>query len=294
MELRHLRYFVAVAEELHFGRAATRLGMAQPPLSQQIRRLEEELGVLLFERTKRRVQLTEAGRVFLDEARRTLAQAERAARAAQRAQRGEIGRLEVGYVGSAAFDVLPEILRTFRARFPEVELALHELTTAQQVRALDDERIGVGFLRPPLYDGRLASRVILREPLVVALPATHPLAHHRRIPLGALAGEPFILYPRHLAPGPYDQVLSLCHQAGFSPRVTQEAVEMQTIAGLVAAGIGVSLVVATVQDLRSSGVVYRALDGAAPTMDLAIAWRRDDPSRVLAAFLGIAADRAEA
>ena len=294
MELRHLRYYVAVAEELHFGRAAARLGIAQPPLSQQIRRLEDELGVLLLRRTRRRVELTEAGRVFLEEARRTLAQAEQAMRAAQRAQRGEIGRLDIGYVGSAAYDALPEALRAFRDRFPDVELGLHELSTAQQAQALHERRLDVGFLRPPLYDAALVHEVIVREPLVVALPATHPLASQRRIPLRALATEPFILYPRSVAPGPYDQLMSLCRAAGFSPRVTQEAVEMQTIAGLVAAGIGVALVVATVQDLRSGGVVYRALADAAPTMDLALAWCADDPSRVLAAFRAVAADRAEA
>jgi DNA-binding transcriptional LysR family regulator len=287
MELRHLRYFIAVAEELHFGRAAARLHIAQPPLSQQIRHLEEELGVPLFTRTKRRVQLTEAGQVFLAEARQTLAQAEQAVRAAQRAHRGEIGRLAVGFVSSATAEVLPAILRMFRARFPEVELTLHELVTSQQVHALRQGRLQMGFLRPPVHDDALALETVLREPLVVLLPNTHDLASRRQIPLSALAHESFILPPHTPGFGLRDHVQQVCQAVGFSPRVSQEALQFQAIIGLVAAGLGISVVPASVRLLRQQGVVYRALQDQTPLREMAIAWRRDDTSSVLQAFLGV-------
>ncbi len=287
MELRHLRYFIAVAEELHFGRAAERLHIAQPPLSQQIRGLEAELGVLLFQRTKRRVQLTEAGRLFLDEARRVIAQADHAVRVAQRAHRGELGHLVVGFVGSATASVLPDILLAFRTQFPEVSLSLQEMTTTQQLRALHEERIHLGFLRPPIDDEHLALEIILQEPLLVVLPQSHVLARRRRIPLRALAREPIVLPPRELGPGFQDQIVGLCQRAGFSPQIIQEAVQMQTVVGLVAAGMGVSLVPASVQTLRRHGVVYRSLQASSPRVDLAVAWRRGDPSVVVHTFLDV-------
>ncbi|MBV9229224.1 MAG: LysR family transcriptional regulator, partial [Chloroflexi bacterium] len=193
MELRHLHYFIAVAEELHFGKAAERLQMAQPPLSQQIRQLEDELGVQLFYRTKRHVQLTEAGHVFLQEARQTLIQAEQAIVAARRAGRGELGRLAIGFVGSATSDILPTLIRGFQERYPEVELLLRELTTAQQVRALQDGRIHVGILRPPVHDDTLRIETLFKEPLIVALPERHPLSSQVQLPIEALAREHFIL-----------------------------------------------------------------------------------------------------
>ncbi len=288
MELRHLRYFVVVAEELHFGRAAARLHIAQPPLSQQIHQLEAELGVPLFQRTTRRVTLTDAGRLFLEDARRILAQVEQAKQSARRAQRGELGRLVVGFVGSAASDVLPILLRAYRDRYAEVEVVLREMDTAEGLAALEAGTIQAGILRPPIDDPSLACEVIRREPFVVALPKQHPLAQRAPIALPDLAGEPFILFPRRWGSGLYDNVISHCHQAGFSPRVVQEATEMSTIVGLVAAGIGISLVPASVALLRTAGVVYRALGESGLMAEMAVVWRRDEQSPVLDAFLEVA------
>ncbi len=288
MELRHLRYFIAVAEELHFTRAAERLQIAQPPLSQQIRALEEELGVQLFKRTKRRVQLTDAGQVFLEEARLAIAQVERAIRAAQRASRGEIGRLGVGVNSSATHSFVPEVLRVFRQRFPCVELVLHELASYQQVQGIRDNRIDIGFLwLPNVNDSALSFMTIWQEPLIVALPETHPLANLPEIPLTALVSEPFVLPPRQLGPGFYSQIINLCQQAGFNPKVVQEAILMQTIVSLVAGGVGVALVPASLQSLQRVGVVYKALQGQKLELEMAVVWRRDNSSQVLQEFLKV-------
>jgi len=287
MELRHLRYFITVAEELHFGRAAQRLHIAQPPLSQQIRQLEEELGVVLFHRTKRSVQLTDAGQVFLEEAKQVLIQAAQAVQAAQRASRGEIGQLVVSFVSSAAYNVLPKILQAFRARFPEVNLALHELTTDKQLQGLRDGWIDVGFLRPPIEDDTLSLATIFQESLVVALPEIHPLSRQPQVPLKALINEFFILFPRPLGPKLYDQIVGLCQQAGFSPNVVQEAIQMQTIVSLVAAEIGIALVPASVQNLQRRGVIYKAIQEATPKAEIAVIWRSNDLSSVLHQFLSV-------
>ncbi|HEY7063164.1 MAG TPA: LysR family transcriptional regulator [Chloroflexota bacterium] len=289
MELRHLRYFVAVAEELHFGRAAARLHIAQPPLSRQIQQLEAELGVALFDRGQRRVRLTDAGAVFLGEARAVLARAEQAAEAARRAARGEVGSLVIGFIGAASYSVLPAVVPAFRARLPAAELVLHEMTTAEQLDALRAGRIRAGFVRPPVAGPALAAEIILREPLVVALPAGHPLAARRRLAVAALADEPWVLFPRRLAADLYDQIMALCERAGFRPRVAQEALQMQTVARLVGAGSGVSLVPRSVQQLHGAGVAYRPLrDAPAAAVEMAIAWRRDDASALLRQFLAVA------
>jgi len=290
MELRHLRYFVAVAEELHFGRAATRLHLAQPPLSRQIRALEDEVGVALLARTNRRVALTEAGRVFLEGARRTLAQADAAVGDARRAARGEIGRLALGFVGTATYDVLPRLLRAFRVASPDVVLELRSLTTGEQVAAFRERRLDIGLLRPPVDDPTLALRTIVREPLLAVLPDTHPLAGYARVPLGALADEPFILYRRASGPATHDRIVGACLRAGFSPAIVQETDEMQTMAGLVAGGLGVALMIAPVGAPHSAGVVYRPLEGAAPTWEMALAWRRDNETAVVRAFLAVSGD----
>src|SRR5579863_2731797 len=209
MELRHLRYFVTLAEELHFGRAAERLHIAQPALSQQIRRLEDELGVPLLARTKRRVRLTAPGAAFLEHARSTLAEAHEAVRAAQLASRGDTGSLVMGFVTSALYGVFPDIIRVFRERFREVRLTLHELPIVQQLEWLRNGRIQVSFLRPPVEDPALNARIIFKEPWVVALPDTHPLARRAQVPLRALSEDQFMLFPRELAPGLYDQLLAV-------------------------------------------------------------------------------------
>ncbi|HEY9637977.1 MAG TPA: LysR substrate-binding domain-containing protein [Coleofasciculaceae cyanobacterium] len=294
MELRHLRYFIAVAEELHFTRAAERLQIAQPPLSQQIRSLEEELGVQLFKRTKRRVNLTEAGQVFLEEARQVLIQFEQAVQAAKRASRGEIGRLAVGVNSSATQSFLPSVLQVFRERFPCVKLVLHELASYQQVQGIHDNRIDIGFLwLANVDDSALSFLPMLREPLIVALPETHSLANLPQIPLNALANEPFVLPPRQLGAGFYSQIISFCQQAGFSPKIAQEARLTQTIVSLVAGGVGISLVPASLQNLQKVGVVYKSLEGQQAEMEMAAVWRRDNSSQVLQEFLKVVREIAQ-
>ncbi|MBD3885272.1 LysR family transcriptional regulator [Phormidium tenue FACHB-886] len=287
MELRHLRYFITVAEELHFGRAADRLHMAQPPLSQQIRQLEAELGFQLFHRTKRSVQLTEAGQVFLADCQKILRQLDQAVRTGQQASRGELGQLAIGFVSSAAYSVLPPILQTFRATLPQVRLELHELTTDQQLQWMQDGRIDLGFVRPPVEDEQFRLMTIFQEPLVVALPIAHPLVNQPQVSLAALASEAFILFPRPLAPGLYDQIISLCQQAKFSPNVVQEAIQMQTIVSLVAAEIGIAIVPVSLQNLQRTGVVYKSLLESTPQAAIALAWRTQDTSATAQRFLEV-------
>jgi DNA-binding transcriptional LysR family regulator len=284
VELRHLRYFVAVAEELHFGRAAVRLGIAQPPLSQQIRQLEQELGAALFNRTKRRVELTPAGRAFLEHTRQILAETERAKRVARRAGRGEIGRLAIGFVSSADLDVLPRVLRAWHERFPDVEVELHALLTAAQVEALGHGRIDVGFIRLPTDETGLVVDAIQREPLIAVLPERHDLARRARVRLRDLANETMLLFARHTAPGYFDVFIGACRRAGFTPRLLAPG-SMQTNLALVAAGLGVSLMPASIRNLRRAGVVYRPLTPPVPQVDMAVAYRRDEPSAIVAAFL---------
>jgi DNA-binding transcriptional LysR family regulator len=292
MELRHLRYFIVVAEQLHFSRAAEILHIAQPPLSQQIQNLEQELGVPLFLRTRRSVQLTPAGKAFLVEARKVLAQAERAIEAAHQAHKGIVGRLEIGLVSSAVTEALPNVLKRFRTRFSLVEVQLHSMATSEQVQALREGQIDVGLLHPPVIDASLELEIIRREPLVVILPDSHALANQASIELSQLSAEPFIMYLRAWNPGTFDQVTSLCRDAGFSMRLGQQATGMQSIASLVAAGFGVSLVASSLQLLQSAGVVYRPLQGVTPTIDLAVAWRADNTAPTLLNFLEVARETA--
>ena len=262
MELRHLRYFIAVAEELHFGRAAQVLGISQPPLSQQIQALEQEVGARLFERTNRRVELSEAGRLFLHEARLVLAQVDKAADVARRAQLGELGELKIGFTSSAPFNSsIPQAIFAFRQAFPAVHLNLQEMSSTEVAESLVDESIQVGLMRPlPLPDS-LSVIELMREPLVAVLNAGHSLVEgsERGLHLAQLADEPFVFFPRTYGSGLYAQLLNLCRDAGFSPHVAQEAGEAMTIIGLVAAGLGVSVLPASYQRIRIDGVVYRTL-----------------------------------
>jgi DNA-binding transcriptional LysR family regulator len=285
MELRHLQYFMAVSEELHFSRAAKRLQMAQPPLSQQIRQLETELGFQLFHRTKRHVQLTAPGEFFLNEVQQILQQLQRAIQLGQQVSRGERGQLVIGFVSSAAYNVLPEILRHFRTTVPDVTLELRELTTEHQLELLRVGQIDVGFLRPPLEDAQFHSELIFRESFVMALPETHPFVNHTTVALRSLATEPFILFPRRLAPGLYDPIISLCRQAGFSPIIAQEAIQMQTIVSLVAAEMGIAIVPASLQNLQRAGVVYKPLQDKMPDIAIAMVWRKQTASPTLECFL---------
>jgi DNA-binding transcriptional LysR family regulator len=292
VELRHLRSFLAVAEELHFGRAAARLHISQPPLSQQIRRLEDEVGARLFRRTNRRVQLTSAGRAFLNEARQAIASAERAVGAAQRAERGEIGELVVGYVMSATYGPFPEMIRRFRKRLPEVDLKLRNLRSVHQSQALRDRRIDVGLVRPHAADSRIEYETLWREPVVVALPSDHPLAHRPAVDIADLATDIFLIAPAEDTAAFHDEVFALCRRAGFTPRVEEGVPDVQAALALVAAGLGVHAVAAALQRFRRRGVIYRPLRPRSLRIELGLAWRRDDNSALVQQFRRVARETA--
>ncbi|MEW6737773.1 MAG: LysR substrate-binding domain-containing protein [Acidobacteriota bacterium] len=287
MELRLLKYFVTVAQELHFGRAAERLHISQPPLSQQIQQLENELGVELFMRTKRRVELTEPGRYFLAQAKAILAQTEQAMSQVRRVARGEIGQLKMGLVGSATYqDIIPAALRIFRQRYPEVAVTLFEMTSVQQLQALYARQLDIGFLRPSSQEKRLVFDSVIKEPLLVALSSNHPLASKREIKLKELATYPFIMVMRERGQGYYDQIIKLCRQAGFTPNVIQEAMELQTEITLISAGFGLSIVPASASNMRRKDVVYKPLKPRF-RVELAAAYLRENSSPSLQAFLKI-------
>ncbi|CAN5149173.1 LysR substrate-binding domain-containing protein [soil metagenome] len=287
MELRHLRYFVAVAEELHFHRAAERLHIAQPPLSQQIKQLEAELGTMLLRRTSRRVELTDAGHVFLGWARRMLRDADLAVESARRTARGELGWLTVGFVDSASYGLLPHILRAYRARAPGVQLELRELTTEHQLSALSDE-LDVGLVRELNDLPGLVLTPLLVEPLVAALPPGHRLSERSRIPLAELAAEGFVLFPRPRVPYVYDHIVSLCRSAGFSPRLAQEALQYPTMLGLVAAGFGVALVPSSVGAFLRAKVAFVPLRERTATSELSLAYHESQESPALKTFVDVA------
>ncbi len=289
MDLRRLRYFVAVAEESSFSRAAQRLHIAQPPLSNQIKQLEEELEIKLFVRTNRGVRMTEAGELLLEETRRIFVQIEQTIRVVRRVGHGEVGRLTLGFVPSASNEVLPPILRAFGDRFPDVALFLREMRPDQIVHRLHANQIDVGFLYLPLDDASLNSECVSREPVILALPEKHPLASEDQVELRTLAHEQFVLPARYQMPGLYAQVNAACRQAGFAPNAVQKDVWlMQTIVGLVAGGIGVALLPASLRNLRRTGVVYKSVYGLSHTVELGVIWRRDEPGVILRSFLQVA------
>lgn len=292
VELRHLRSFVVAADELHVGRAAARLHLTQPSLSRQIAALERDVGVPLFTRIRRRFGLTPAGEIFLTAAREIVRRADDAARDAQRAHRGELGTLRLRFVQSATFEALPRLLAAFRAAHPDVTLDVEAMTTIRQVAALRDGQIDIGLLRPPISEPSLTTRVISRDPLVAVLPAGHPLARRRRLPLAALADEPFVLYTRASGPSVQGAILGHCIGAGFSPRIIQEAADVQTIVSLVAAGLGVSLLIAPTPPTAERAVAYRPLRDDLPPWELALAWSTDNETPVLSRFLNVAAPAA--
>jgi DNA-binding transcriptional LysR family regulator len=298
MELRHLRYFVAVAEEGHVTRAAERLGIQQPPLSQQIQALERELDVQLFRRKPRGVELTPAGRALLDDARAILARTEAAVAATKRAARGEAGRIGLGFTSSASFHpFVPRVIRAFREAHPLVVLGLEESGTTELVEALRSEAIDLAFIRSPVGDtAGVAVFPVLEEPMVVALPNGHRLARSgAALPLAELAGETFILYRRPVGPGLHDAIVAACDRAGFSPTIGQEAPRMLSTLSLVAAGFGVALVPASMSRLETEGVAYRALDKAAQlTAPLNLAARRNEASAAVRRFTALVQRRARA
>jgi len=287
MELRSLRCFLAVAEELHFGRAAERVGVTQPSLSQQIARLERELGTSLFTRTSRQVRFTPAGRALLPGARRALTEADRAARAAREAAAGASGELAIGAIGSALNGVLPLFVRAFAARSPGVAIDFRQLDTAEQLAALQDHRLDAGFIRSAEPVPGLEISALLSEPFVAVLPADHPLAARARVPLASLAAEPFVLWPRQVSIGFHDELIAACRQLGFSPQVRYEARGAETLLGLIAAGLGVSVQPEPYRNLARAGVAFRPLAEPAPATALQLAIRRGDPSPVLQRFLAV-------
>jgi DNA-binding transcriptional LysR family regulator len=276
MDLRQLRYFVAVAEERHFGRAATRLHMAQPPLSQQIRHLEADLGVQLLRRTTRRVDLTEAGAAFLERAREILAAAEEAGHEARRVAAGSVGRLAVGCVGSATYSLLPDLARGLSTELPQVDFAFRgEMLVPDQVRGLLSGEIDLALLRPPIDDTALTLHVLRRERLVLALPRDHPLATRRRVRAAQLRDEPLIVHSGRRESVMYDAVLRLCRAAGVEPRIRHEVDETSTLVTLVAGGLGVAVVPEPVSALQLGGVTYRPLAEREAVTELAVAHRAD-------------------
>jgi DNA-binding transcriptional LysR family regulator len=292
MELRHLRYFIAVAEELHFGRAAARLHIAQPPLSQQIRRLEKELAAPLLRRTSRHVELTAAGRLFLQEAKLTVAQAERAVRIARRATEGEIGQLLVGCTPWADFTSGADVIRGFGKRYPRVEVELHSLSSAEQISALEEGRLDVGILRPPVHSQALTTESLLAERLVVAFPQGHRFAGYRRVPWHELAHEAYVLLSRRRAPTFDSLVSEACARVGLTLSVRYEVDHPQAVLALVAAGLGISLAPATFGALKSTGIAYRALLPSGPLLKTIIVWRREGASPLVQRFLRVARDHA--
>jgi DNA-binding transcriptional LysR family regulator len=293
MELRHLRYFVAVAEEGHITRAAERLGIQQPPLSQQIRALETELQVLLFRRKPRGVELTQAGQSLFAAAQAILRQVDHAVTAARRTARGEAGRIGLGFTSSASFHpFVPQAIRDYRDSHPLVALNLEESGTGELVGALLDERLDAAFVRSPIGAAAgIAVHAVLEEAMVAALPAGHALAAGgaaRELALADLAAETFILYRRPLGPGLYDSIIAACQRAGYSPNIGQEAPRMLATLSLVAAGLGVTLVPQSMRRLRVHGVAYRPLDSAAGLVaPLNLAYRRGESSAAAQRFIAL-------
>jgi DNA-binding transcriptional LysR family regulator len=273
-EMWQLRYFIAVAERLHFGRAAAALHISQPPLSRAIRSLEASLGVALFARTRRRVELTPEGARLLEEARRTLAQLQRVVLELRGMAAGEQGRLRIGFVSLADFGVLPGLLKAYKAARPGVALALREMLSPEQAAALMAGELDFGLLLPPLPEAALLEHLVVqRERFVAALPAQHRLAKERgRLAMSALAGESFVMVPRGIAPGLYDIVAGLAARAGISLNIAQEAIQMQTVVSLVSSGLGAAIVPASLANLGRRGVVYRPLADRHPALELWLAW----------------------
>jgi DNA-binding transcriptional LysR family regulator len=290
IELRHLRYFIAVADELHFSRAAERLGMSQPPLSQQIRDLESLLGLRLLRRTNRRVELTDAGRVYLDAARDIVTRVDDAADQARRAERGEIGELHVAFTRSTPLiERFPRAIRAFRDAYPAVRLVLVERNTLQQVACLLDGSQHVGLLRGGALPATLVSHKLVDDPLVAVLRADHPLAKRKRarLRMDELADERFVVFSRAAGTGVHDQLLSMCRNAGFVPRIAQEAGESSTMIGLVAAGLGVAVLPDSLRHVRVDGVAYVAIDSPDAASALHVTHRRDYASPLVKAFTAL-------
>lgn len=289
MELRQIRYFVAVAEELHFGRAARRLNIEQPPLSRQIQNLERELGVRLFDRNRRRVQLSLAGAVFRDRIQQVLRDVEKAAEAALRAERGEIGNLEIGYSPGADLAILPVLVPAIRKQLPDIALALHNISGPPLLQALRDGRVHVVISRLPTAENDFDALILSHERLVAVLPEDHELVAAARLSICDLAKEKIILFPRRFAPIYYDSIAAFCAEKGqFTFVLAQESETIQTTLGLVAVGMGVSLQPESIRCLTRAGVVFRTIEDCPPFVQTGIIYRKGDQSQLLRNFVKIA------
>lgn len=287
MELRQLRYFVTVAEELHFGQAADRLQITQPALSKQIAKLEKEIGVLLLIRTKRTVQMTSAGRVFFDRAKKLLSQTEEAIQLTRRTACGEAGHLTIGFTETATHTVLPRLVQAFRSNYPNVELTMLGLSTEAQVAALNEGKIDLAFLHPPIDERGLSLHSILQVNFVAVFPQQHPLLQYEKVSPEAFANESFIIHPRQEGPILHDGFVQICHAAGFQPKIVKESISLQTRICLVAAGMGITFVPENLQFLVGSEVVCRPLTNCPIHLKFAAAWRQNSANPTLWAFLKI-------
>jgi DNA-binding transcriptional LysR family regulator len=288
MKNRRLACFVALAEELHFRRAAERCHMTQPALSQHIRLLEEELQVQLVHRNNRNVALTPAGEALAEGARQNLKQLEQIAQVVKRTARGEVGRLIIGSTAPAMFIALPEIIRQFNKQLPDVGLMVHEMNTAEQLEALRRGAIQLGLVHPPVSDDSILCRQIAEMPYKLAMSDTNPLARKRKLKLKDLASENFIIFPRKVGPLLYDRILSLCQDAGFSPKIVHEAHPAQTLIALAAADFGVGWIASIHQQFPRPGVVYRDIIGPAPKLTIGVVYNNGDTSPAIEKFLAIA------
>ena len=291
VELRQLRYFVAVAEEMHVGRAAQRLNMTQPPLSQSIQALEALLGADLFIRQKRGITLSAAGLALLPEARRLIRDSQALPDLAKSAALGKTGSLSIGFISTADYNLLPPVLREFRKMVPQVQLSLREATSDVQLEALRLGQIDLGLLIPPIPD-RLHAVLnylpIMSEPLILAAPSDAPwVGKNKRLSLSDCQGQPLIIFPRAIAPAFYDVILGCFQSAGVTPEIGQEAIQMQTIIGLVSAGMGIALVPQSVSNLKRPGVEYFDLAQPSPLIETGVAWKKDNHSPVLQAFIAL-------
>jgi len=291
MELRHIRYFLAVAEEMNFTRAAKKVGIGQPPLSQQIRSLEEELGAPLFRRVPRGVELTDSGKAFLPEAQAILAQAEHAKKIAQRGARGELGSLRLGFTSSAAFTrIVQDAIRAFRENYPNVELTLEEEDTTTLLARLSEQTLDTAFIRPGRNnpDGVQVHRLV-EEAMMIALPLDHPLVEGSALPLSALAKDRLLLFPREAGPGFFDEIISACRRAGFEPRIGYEAPQITSVGNMIAAGLGVSIVpISVANQVCVAGVKYLKIVGDKPIAPIALAIRPDEQSVTVKNFVTLA------
>jgi|LNAP01.1.fsa_nt_gb DNA-binding transcriptional LysR family regulator len=288
MNLRHMRYFIAVAEELSFTQAALRLHIAQPPLSQQIRQLEEELGVTLLQRTKRHVQLTDAGQIFYIHAKQILRATDVAALEAQRAERGEIGTLAVGFFEHMSYTLLPPIYRAFCERFPDVEVVLRWFPVVDQADALLRGDVDIAFMRPTSQFDGISTETLLTEPFVLAIPEHHPLASQDSVSLSQCATERFVLYAPKLAPDFHTMIYRLCAEAGFTPNAALEVGQIYACLGLVSSGVGLALVPSSVQRIHLEHLTYRPIQGQTSLVKVMLGWRSSNTSPLLQSFIDTA------